>query len=194
VARRNFFFRRANRFGARGVLEGVSKSTHQSSEEFRAFVEAEYAHLVRAVALVTGSLAGAEDAVQEALARGWERTLRGEIIESLGKWTVTVALNLARNGARRVARWKKVTVRLDQRSAADPQEIAVTLDVRRSLMNLPLRQREVTVLHYYLGLPVADIAAALDLSEGTVKSALHRSRSNLAKQLGGFNPQEVTDV
>lgn len=51
-----------------------------------------------AVALVTGDQSAAEDAVQEALLRAWERT---HPIERLDAWIVTVALNLTRSGLRR---------------------------------------------------------------------------------------------
>jgi DNA-directed RNA polymerase specialized sigma24 family protein len=56
---------------------------------------------VAAVALVTGSRPAAEDAVQEALVRAWERTRKGEAIDSLGAWVATVALNVSRSGVRR---------------------------------------------------------------------------------------------
>ena len=49
-----------------------------------------------AVSLACGSRAAAEDAVQEALARAWERSERGEHIESLRAWVMKVAINLVR--------------------------------------------------------------------------------------------------
>jgi RNA polymerase sigma-70 factor (ECF subfamily) len=58
------------------------------------------------------------------------------------------------------------------------------LDVRRVLGDLPRRQREVVVLHYYLGLPVLEIAETLGVSEGTVKSTLFRARHAMAVALG----------
>ena len=51
--------------------------------------------------------------------------------------------------------------------------------------NLPLRQREVLVLHYWLDMPVSAIAAELRIAEGTVKSRLARARSALASNLMG---------
>ena len=58
------------------------------------------------------------------------------------------------------------------------------IDVSRALADLPQRQREVTVLRYYLGLNVAEIAEALELHEGTVKTSLFRARAALAAALG----------
>jgi RNA polymerase sigma factor (sigma-70 family) len=58
------------------------------------------------------------------------------------------------------------------------------IDIDRALVDLPRRQREVTVLRYYLGLNLGEIAGALELSEGTVKTSLFRARQALAAALG----------
>ena len=76
-------------------------STAVNDDRLRAFVEGEYRQVVATVELVCGSLATAEDAVQEALARAWEREARGETIDRLPAWITTVALNLARSQMRR---------------------------------------------------------------------------------------------
>ena len=78
--------------------------------ELRGFVETGYPRLVAAVTLVCDSRAAAEDAVQEALARAWER---GEQIDSLPAWVTTVSLNLARSGVRRVIAERRARRRLD---------------------------------------------------------------------------------
>ena len=76
-------------------------STAVNDDRLRAFVDGEYRQVVATVELVCGSLATAEDAVQEALARAWEREARGETIDRLPAWITTVALNLARSQMRR---------------------------------------------------------------------------------------------
>ena len=68
----------------------------------REFLHGDYPRLVAGVAMVAGSRPAAEDAVQEALARAWERSERGEEIESLTAWVTAVSLNLARSRLRRV--------------------------------------------------------------------------------------------
>ena len=68
------------------------------------------------------------------------------------------------------------------------------VDVLRALAQLTATQRETTVLHYYLGMTVAEIARAQGVSDGTVKSTLHRARQLLAPSLGIDDPAEgVTD-
>ncbi len=81
--------------------------------DLRDFVHREYPTLVAAVALITKSRAGAEDVVQEALVRAWQRSSGGERIDSLAAWTRAVSLNLARSGLRRV----RAEVRARQRIA-----------------------------------------------------------------------------
>ena len=143
-----------------------------------------YPRLVAGVALITGSRAAAEDAVQEALARAWERSERGERIESLPAWVTRVAMNLSKSRLRRMkveARHREVLA-THEADAADGSVSRV--DIGRALADLPRRQREATVLRYYVGLNVTEIADALDLSEGTIKATLFRARQALAVALG----------
>jgi RNA polymerase sigma factor (sigma-70 family) len=111
----------------------------------------------------------AEDAVQEGLARAWERSERGEHIESLPGWVTRVALNLVRSRWRRLRREQPVQGDglTEMYPIEDREEI---LDLRRALGVLPRRQKEVAVLHYMLGLDVVEVARTLGVREGTVKT------------------------
>jgi RNA polymerase sigma-70 factor (ECF subfamily) len=150
------------------------------------FVAEEYRQVVATVELVCGSLATAEDAVQEAMARAWEREARGESIDRLAAWITTVSLNLARSQMRRWRSERKARTRLEplHRDLPDaPGASAEAHAVREALLALPRRQREVTALRYYLGLDVAAIAEWLGIGEGTVKAQLFRARAALATAL-----------
>jgi RNA polymerase sigma-70 factor (ECF subfamily) len=152
-----------------------------------AFIDEDYRRVVATVEMVCGSLATAEDAVQEGLARAWERERRGESIDNLAAWVTTVSLNLARSQMRRWRTERKVLSRLVplQRELPDaPSASAEAYAVRQALSALPRRQREVTALRYYLGLDVAAIADWLGIGEGTVKAQLFRARQALAAVLG----------
>ena len=128
-----------------------------------------------------GSRAAAEDAAQEALARWWERSSRGQTIEVPEAWMTTVAYNLARSRFRRVRAERRASERLNPREAPEPA--ADVLDLRRALARLPKREREAVVLHYYLDMPLAEVAAVQRVAEGTVKTSLHRARTTLARAL-----------
>ena len=136
--------------------------------------------------------ATAEDAVQEALIRAWERSDKGEEIDSLEGWVTTVALNLARSGLRRLRSERRARARLEASMVGEPAT-ADRLDVDRALAALPRRQREVAVLRYYLQLSTREVASALELDEGTVKSTLFRARVALAQALGIDENEEAND-
>ncbi len=151
----------------------------------REFLVTTYPRLVAGMALITGSRATAEDAVQEALARAWERSERGEQIDSLPAWVTRVAMNLSKSRLRRMKVEAKHRDALAPRDRADGADGAVSrIDIGRALADLPRRQRETTVLRYYVGLNVAEIAQTLELNEGTVKTTLFRARAALAVVLG----------
>lgn len=151
----------------------------------REFLATTYPRLVAGVALITGSRAAAEDAVQEALARAWERSERGEYIESLPAWVTRVAMNLSKSRLRRMRVETKHRVDVAADEVADGGGASDSrIDIERALADLPHLQREVTVLRYYLGLNVAEIAQTLELNEGTVKTSLFRARKALATALG----------
>ncbi|HEY3214646.1 MAG TPA: sigma-70 family RNA polymerase sigma factor [Actinomycetota bacterium] len=149
----------------------------------REFLHTSYPRLVAAVALTSGSRPAAEDAVQEALIRAWERSDKGEEIDSLEGWVTTVALNLVRSGLRRIRSERRARARLASPRLGVPPT-ADRIDVDRALAALPRRQREAAVLRYYLQMSTVDAAGAMRVSEGTVKSSLARARAALADQLG----------
>jgi RNA polymerase sigma-70 factor (ECF subfamily) len=173
-----------------------TRGGHVDDDRIRDFVDGEYGKVVGTVALVCGSVATAEDAVQEALARAWERLDRGDGIDRLPAWVTTVALNLARSQMRRWRSERRARDRLgplrDDLSDA-PAASGEAHAVREALRALPRRQREVTVLRYYLGLDVRGIADHLQISEGTVKAMLFRARRALAVALGDDDQPEEAD-
>jgi RNA polymerase sigma-70 factor (ECF subfamily) len=165
----------------------VNETGSDPTERIERFVAFEYPRLVRAVAVYCGDRAAAEDAVQEAMARAWDRLERGENIDALDRWTAVVAFNVVRTRFRRLRR-EDLTDSLLRVGATvadghpDPDG-ALLAAVRR----LPHRQRVSVLLVYYLDLPVREAAEVMDVSEGTVKNALFRARQTLATQLGPVN-------
>lgn len=149
--------------------------------ELREFLRERYPRLVGAVALVTGDAASAEDAVQEAIVRAWERTERGEQIVALDRWVAAVAMNLSRSRLRRLRVERLARPKLVATPPVQPS--ADRIDVARALTDLPRRQREVAVLRYFLDLSTEEIADQMRTSEGTVKSQLFKARAHLAETL-----------
>jgi len=162
--------------------------------EIRGFLEREYPRVVNAVALASGSYPAAEDAVQEALVRAWMRSERGEQLESLPAWVAAVALNQTRSGWRRAMAERRARHRMPPRSSVEAPPSEDHLEVARALSTLPRRQREVAVLRYLLEMSTAEVAAALGIGEGTVKSSLARARAHLVDALAMHDDEVTNDV
>jgi RNA polymerase sigma-70 factor (ECF subfamily) len=155
----------------------LATEAHVDEDEIRHFVDTEYPRVVAAVAMATGDGAGAEDAVQEAMVKAWQRR---EEIDRLAAWIVVVATNTARSRLRSRAAERRAAKRLEARLHTTTQDAQdPTPAVREVVELLPLRQRQAVILHYYLDQSVQDCAAAMGISEGTVKTSLHRARAAL---------------
>ncbi len=175
----------------------VRASRGVTDERFDDFYVFGYPRLVAALTFVTGDADLATDAVDEACARAIERLGKGREIDVLEAWVRVVARNVAVGRLRRLKSERRARRKLDATARADaaepPGDAAAALDVRAPLQRLSRRQREVVVLHYYLGESVEAIAAELAIPAGTVKSVLHRARAALAEILGTETVENVEE-
>jgi RNA polymerase sigma-70 factor (ECF subfamily) len=120
-----------------------------------------------------------DDAVQEALSAAWRK--RGQFDPSRGtarNWLLAITADQCRKSRRGI----HPSVELLDVSAVE--DVVPDLDLRRELAALPPRQRLSIALHYYLQMPVIEIAEVMACAEGTVKSTLSAARANLKKALG----------
>ena len=154
-----------------------------ADEGFTAFFEGAYPRVVGQLRLLTGDLAAAEDAAQEAFVRAASRWRQLSRYDQPEAWVRMTAFRVAVDGLRRAGRQRRLVARLGGRRAPqaelDPQDQAVV----EALGRLPLAIREVLVLHHCLDLPVETVAAQTGVSPGTVKSRLSRGRERLAALL-----------
>jgi RNA polymerase sigma-70 factor, ECF subfamily len=149
-------------------------------DDIEVLFEAEFPRLVRALG-VAFDPESAADAVQEAFIaadRRWRRISRYD--DPVG-WIRRVAINRLRNGERNRRRRREI---LDTVVAVPDEDLtAELLDLRAAVAALPERARLVVCLHYLAALPVAEVAALLEISDGTVKSTLHEARKRLRAEL-----------
>ena len=152
------------------------------SSGFDAFYLATSRPVLGHVYAVTGNLAEAQDAVQEAYARAWQQWARISTYEDPESWVRLVAWRIAADRWRRARRWVTVRARLGPPpSAAEPSPDAVA--IASALRQLPVGQRRAVVLHHLCDLPVARVADLTGTPVGTVKVWLARARSRLAELL-----------
>jgi RNA polymerase sigma factor (sigma-70 family) len=147
-------------------------------ERFEELYAVEFGAVFRAAYLLCGDRSVAEDATQEAFARALERWRRLRDRSWTGGWVMVTALNVTRRAMRRR--------RPDPTPAAwtgGPQDPDRDVDLWRAVRTLPPRQQEAVALRYVGDLPVADVAAAMQCSQGAVKSHLARARKALREQL-----------
>jgi RNA polymerase sigma-70 factor (ECF subfamily) len=152
----------------------------------REFVDQEYGRVVMVVGQATGQFDAAEDAVQDALLKV---LADGHRPDRLGAWVTVVAINHLRARRRRAAAEASALDRMDRKPPTDAAGVVTDrVAVLEALDALSNGQRTAVLLHYYLDSTVADIAAALGVTEGTVKTQLHRGRQALAVALGEMEP------
>jgi len=149
-----------------------------------------HADLVRLALLLVGDRGCAEDVVQDVFTR---LCARGRVLEQAS--TLAYVRTAVVNGCRSVLRRRALARRIVISRAAPWRDIqesaehtAILAEDRRRVLTalaaLPARRREVLVLRFYLGLPVAEVAAMLGISQGSVKSATARGLEALARRLG----------
>jgi RNA polymerase sigma factor (sigma-70 family) len=135
---------------------------------------------------ILGDAAAAEDVAAEAVARlclHWRRLKDSTYVDG---WVLRVAANLALD----LTRKRKPNVMLAELPAAD-DNVALRMALVEALRHLSRRQREVIALRYLSDLSEADVAAALGISEGSVKT--HTSRG-LAALRAELNDEEEIPV
>lgn len=153
--------------------------------EFDAFYAATHRRVVGQVYAMTGSLHEAEDCVQEAYARAWQRWDALSAGGSPEAWVRTVAVRLA------VSWWRKAVNRLtahrrEHRVAEVPGMNPDHLAVVAALRRISADQRLAIVLYHYAELSVEEIATETGASPSTVKARLARGRRALAPHVSEF--------
>ncbi|GGL90982.1 SigE family RNA polymerase sigma factor [Micromonospora yangpuensis] len=162
-------------------------------EGFDEFYRGSRQRLLGFVYALTGNLAEAQDAVQEAYIRAWQRWSTVSGYEDPEAWTRVVASRVA------VSRWRSLRSRaraylrhgaVESVAAPSTDTVAVVAALRR----LPEGQRVALALYYLIGMPVAEVARETEAPVGTVKARLHRGRAALADLLAVSDLEEVTDA
>jgi RNA polymerase sigma-70 factor (ECF subfamily) len=127
----------------------------------------------------------AEEIAQEAFTRAFERWPSVSCHPSPTAWILRVALNLAISDTRR----QRLPPKPEELTSHDEHTV-VGLVVRDALAKLSAKQRQAIVLRYIGGCEETEIAAAMKISSGSVKTHLSRGRDRLKLLIGG-DPDEL---
>ncbi|MFT3852829.1 MAG: sigma-70 family RNA polymerase sigma factor [Ilumatobacteraceae bacterium] len=135
---------------------------------------------------LTGSWTDAEDLVQDAYAAAHRNWPKLQAYDEPAAWIRRVLLNRSASRWRRLGREVAALTRLGGRRETDPDATPDPADgsLWRVVATLPRQQVRVVALYYVADLGVAEIAAELGCSTGTVKTHLSRARAALRPLLG----------
>jgi RNA polymerase sigma-70 factor, ECF subfamily len=145
--------------------------------DFDAFFAQHHTEMVRALTLTLGDVELGRDAAAEGFARALQRWPKVSTYTNPAGWVYRVGLNWARS-RRRKTRRERIGLTVDGAApAAAPRDAALIAALRA----LSLDHRTVVVGRYYLDWSEAQLADALDIAPGTVKSRLSRALAQLAE-------------
>jgi RNA polymerase sigma-70 factor (ECF subfamily) len=149
-------------------------------------MEAHQVAVFRLAYLLLSDKSEAEDIAQEVFVRAWRALDRFDAARPLRPWLLQITANLARNKRRSVGRYFHALRRLvtltpvsvhahDLYSMQHGEAETLWQAIRR----LSMREQELLYMRYFLELSEAEMAAALQIAPGTVKSRLHRAMARL---------------
>ncbi len=154
---------------------------------FEEFFRADVGRVLAVVLALRGASVGAEDVVQEAFARAFERWDTVGRMDRADLWVQRVALNLATSRLRRLGAESRAVGRLQRRAAGDSEGLEVSSLVDEpfwaAVRRLPHRQARVVALRYAGDLSIEEIATTVGVAPGTVNSQLVAARKRLAALL-----------
>ena len=144
---------------------------------------------------------GADDVTQDAFVRAFERLDLYDVRRPFYPWLATITMRLSRNWLARHSPGARRETPIQPESSAYASTAPAALDVLvaedegrhlwRLVERLPLGERTAVVLHYRQELSVSEVASAIGVTAGTVKTLLFRARQHLRASLAGATPSTI---
>jgi RNA polymerase sigma-70 factor (ECF subfamily) len=162
-----------------------ARAAPDGGSSFDAFFRAEHQRLAALATALSGDREVGRDIAQEALIRTFREWDRVGRLERPGAWTRRVVVNLVRDHGRHLAVRRRRLPELAHRIAgvSAPDESALDAEMWAAVAMLPERQRTAVALFYIGDRSLSDVAEAMDVHEGTVKTTLHKARTQLRRML-----------
>lgn len=183
-------------------LKAIRETISGRTEAFRRLVD-RYTDVVHRLAhRLLRDETEAEDATQEIFLKAFDALDRFQAGRRFYPWLYTIAFNHLRTmTARRDHRERAARLPYEDRVAASDAGRAIgepehellrregERELRGAIDRLPPHYREVVILRQFEELSVAEVAAIMEIPEGTVKTYLHRAKQALAKDLAHFRSE-----
>lgn len=187
--------RRPTRLASAPVTDDLALTERVARGDRRAFDELMSRHEARVFAVCLRILRHREaalDATQDTFLTVFRKVdqFRGD--SAFGTWIYRIAVNTCYDHLRRESR-RPVDPLPEGHDPADPAaedamaSVELRPDLLAALSGIAVEFRAAIVLADVEGLPLGEVAAILEVAEGTIKSRLHRGRKQLALLLGNRN-------
>jgi RNA polymerase sigma-70 factor (ECF subfamily) len=144
---------------------------------------------------------GADDVTQDAFVRAFERLDLYDVRRPFYPWLATITVRLSTNWLARHSPGARRETPIQPESSAYASAAPAALDVLvaedegrhlwRLVERLPLGERTAVVLHYRQELSVSEVASAIGVTAGTVKTLLFRARQHLRVSLAAATPSTI---
>lgn len=167
----------------------ISRAQKSDNAAWETLVREHQEPVFRLAYLLLGDAHDAEDVAQDTFIRAFGSLHTFDLSRPMRPWLLTIASNLARNRLRSVRRYLSALRRTAQEDVASQKE-QVSLGERsaqqweahtlwQAVRRLHSHEQEIIYLRYFLELSEAEMASALRVAPGTVKSRLHRAMGKL---------------
>lgn len=165
----------------RVVRAEIAAGSVRDEAAFEALVGPLMEPALRLAYSMLGDRAEAEDATQEAVTRAWRKLHQLRSGMPARPWFLAIVANQCRNVRR--TRWFALARVADVFAGRPWTEPAERMDLEQALRRLPLRDREVVFLRFYLDLSIDEIAQTLGVSPGATRVRIHRACARLRPHL-----------
>ncbi|HUL85791.1 MAG TPA: sigma-70 family RNA polymerase sigma factor [Actinomycetota bacterium] len=159
----------------------VGHEVVEAPRSFEEFFVHQHARLYGALSLVTGNATEAEEIMQDAFLRLWERWDRVAGLEDPTGYLFRTAMNVFRSRYRRTVRGMKRTI-----DPMPPEDALATVEDRdvvvRALRGLSANQRAAVLLTGYVGLTSEEAGRILGMKAGTVRTLAARARTEIREE------------
>jgi RNA polymerase sigma factor (sigma-70 family) len=163
----------------------VARAAEGDEVAFTRIVAAHHDDMARVAFVVCGDVEMAQDAVQSAWPKAWQKLRSVRDPERLRPWLVSVAANEARQLARsRSRRWMRETpIDPEAHHSRDPADRVAEMDLANALASLTADDRIVVALRYAAGLTSDEIGRVLGMTGGGARARIARVLARLRTEL-----------